>query len=174
VATPKKITKSCLIATISTSCSDAKSEGLKFTTLQLNRNYSAKLHVDGNNHGASSIIGLGNYIGGELWVMDQQDPFGAPGPGDYQLKVEETLRGWPELTASENKNRFAKGKLTNIQGTWLRFDGTVPHYVLPFRGSRISIVYFARSKYTSMRQEYRDILIRDLDFPPFPPTPGFF
>ena len=29
-----------------------------YTTIQLNRNHSAKLHVDGNNHGPSHIIGL--------------------------------------------------------------------------------------------------------------------
>ena len=35
-----------------------------YSTIQLNKNYSAKLHVDGNNHGPSYIIGLRQYEGG--------------------------------------------------------------------------------------------------------------
>ena len=34
------------------------------TAVQLNRNYSARLHVDKNNHGPSYIIALGEYEGG--------------------------------------------------------------------------------------------------------------
>jgi len=147
------------------SCPEAQAERFKYTTLQLNRNYPAKLHVDRNNHGPSYIIGLGNYTGGELWIMDQHDPFGEPGPGDFQLTVEEPLRGWPELTAPENKGRLVKGKISNINGTWKRFDGTVPHRVLPFKGSRISIVYFTRSKYMTMKQEDRDRLANEFGFP---------
>ena len=40
------------------------------TTMQLNRNYSARLHVDKNSHGPSYIIALGNYQGGRLWCYD--------------------------------------------------------------------------------------------------------
>jgi hypothetical protein len=43
-------------------------EGFDFTSITLNRNYEAALHVDKNNVGPSSIVGLGNYSGGELWV----------------------------------------------------------------------------------------------------------
>ena len=39
------------------------------TTMQLNRNYSAKLHVDKNNHGPSYIIALGKYKGGRPWCV---------------------------------------------------------------------------------------------------------
>jgi len=35
------------------------------TTMQLNRNYSARLHVDKNNHGPPYIIALGEYEGGK-------------------------------------------------------------------------------------------------------------
>ena len=37
------------------------------TTMQLNRNYSARLHVDKNNHGPPYIIALGEYEGGRQW-----------------------------------------------------------------------------------------------------------
>ena len=39
------------------------------TTMQLNRNYSAKLHVDKNKHGPSYIIALGGYKGGRQWCL---------------------------------------------------------------------------------------------------------
>ena len=37
------------------------------TTMQLNRNYSAKIHVDKNTHGPPYIIALGAYEGGRQW-----------------------------------------------------------------------------------------------------------
>ena len=41
----------------------------KYTTMQLNRDYAAKMHVDGNNHGPSMVIALGDFLGGQLWSM---------------------------------------------------------------------------------------------------------
>merc|ERR1711879_753605 len=42
----------------------------RWTTIQCNKNYAAKLHVDHNNTGPSAIIALGDYDGGELWLYD--------------------------------------------------------------------------------------------------------
>jgi hypothetical protein len=41
---------------------------LDFTTVQVNKNYQCAKHIDGNNVGISTIIGLGDYTGGELLV----------------------------------------------------------------------------------------------------------
>ena len=38
----------------------------KFTTIQFNRNYCARMHVDGNNLGPTMNIGLGDYEGRAL------------------------------------------------------------------------------------------------------------
>merc|ERR1712060_908642 len=41
------------------------------TTIQLNRNYAAREHVDRNNLGPSWIIACGNWTnGGDLWIRD--------------------------------------------------------------------------------------------------------
>lgn len=32
--------------------------------------YFAKFHVDKNNHGPSTLIAIGNYEGGELWITN--------------------------------------------------------------------------------------------------------
>ncbi|KAH8095819.1 acetylcholine-gated cation-selective channel [Aureococcus anophagefferens] len=42
----------------------------KFTSIQLNHNFSSELHVDDYNAGPSYICGLGTYSGGELWTLE--------------------------------------------------------------------------------------------------------
>jgi len=51
-------------------CTFARQElpGVQFTSIQVNKDYRAALHVDKNNLGPSWIIGLGNYSGGRLWM----------------------------------------------------------------------------------------------------------
>ncbi len=39
-----------------------------FTSVQVNHNYKCKRHIDGRNVGISTIIGLGNYKGGNLFI----------------------------------------------------------------------------------------------------------
>ena len=45
-------------------------EQLTFTGIQLNKDYQAAVHIDAKNISTSWIIGLGEYSGGELWVID--------------------------------------------------------------------------------------------------------
>ena len=40
----------------------------KFTSIQVNKQLRSPMHCDSNNHGPSRIIGLGDYIGGRVWV----------------------------------------------------------------------------------------------------------
>lgn len=39
-----------------------------YTSIQVNKNYKTKIHIDKNNYGDSFIIGLGNYTGGHLVI----------------------------------------------------------------------------------------------------------
>ena len=73
-----------------------------YSTIQFNRGYSAKLHVDGNNEGPSYIIGLGDYTGGELWIMDEN--------GDHEAIVQNKMLGWKNLEVGTR----IKGRLINI------------------------------------------------------------
>ena len=43
----------------------------EFTSIQYNKNQKAKKHIDKNNVGVSTIIGFGDYTGGELIVYDE-------------------------------------------------------------------------------------------------------
>merc|ERR1711924_396327 len=124
----------------------------RYTTIQLNKDYSARLHVDGNNYGPSFIMAMGKYTGGELWIHDEA-------AGDYELEVKEPLRGYPHLKVGCK----VRGRLHDINGKWLHFDGTISHMALPFHGNRFSIVYFSRKRFETMKPELIQVL-EDLDF----------
>ncbi len=55
-------------------CSDQPD--FDYTTIRCSRDYAAQMHVDGTNHGPSYIVALGNSTGGQLWVLDVNDPLG--------------------------------------------------------------------------------------------------
>jgi hypothetical protein len=40
----------------------------KFTSIQIDRQRRSPLHCDANNHGRSLMMGLGDYVGGRLWL----------------------------------------------------------------------------------------------------------
>lgn len=44
----------------------------KFTTVQVNYNYKTKPHIDKNNVGSSVIVGLGDYVGGDVIVSGRR------------------------------------------------------------------------------------------------------
>ena len=48
-----------------------KGGSFPFSSLQINYNYAAIKHVDGNNIGPSYIMSIGNHTGGALWTADQ-------------------------------------------------------------------------------------------------------
>lgn len=59
-------------STTSLLCRFAQQElpGFEFSSIQVNKDYKAAMHVDKNNLGPSYIIGLGDYSGGWLWLDD--------------------------------------------------------------------------------------------------------
>ena len=112
-----------------------------FSSLQINYNYAAKKHVDGNNIGPSHIISLGDHAGGELWVADTFVE-------KANDKGETVLRGG------------GGESVIKCHRAWKLFDGNSEHYTMPFRASpgkaaptRISIVAFSHSSYNKMPEE---------------------
>eukprot|EP00927_Polykrikos_kofoidii_P049182 TRINITY_DN43291_c0_g1_i1.p1 TRINITY_DN43291_c0_g1~~TRINITY_DN43291_c0_g1_i1.p1 ORF type:complete len:1517 (+),score=273.65 TRINITY_DN43291_c0_g1_i1:213-4553(+) len=110
----------------------------KYTTVQLNRNYASKMHVDANNHGPSKIIAIGDYLGGELWLLDEG--------GDVPMRVPCVLKGYPYLRPGST----VMGRLVDCAYNWIEFDGNTPHMTMPFTGTRISIVCFTRRGWLDM------------------------
>ena len=72
-------------------------------------------------------------------------------PDDAILEVKDNMRGWPQTKAGTN----IRGQKNSRRNKWIAFDGSIPHAVFPFEGTRLSIVYFTRSKYLYRKDEYR-------------------
>ena len=45
----------------------------KFNALTINKNFRCKKHIDNKNTGVSWVVGLGDYIGGELNIYSDKD-----------------------------------------------------------------------------------------------------
>jgi len=119
----------------------AEAQSFKWTSLNLNCNYAAKLHRDGNNFGPSMIKAFGDFSGGEL---------------NY----------WPEddRTADKLEGLKEKDKVQlDLKGGLALFNGNCGHSVNDFTGSRYSIVYFTIGAYNNAPQEAKDGL-EDLGF----------
>jgi len=107
-----------------------------WTSLNLNCNYAARLHRDGNNFGPSFIKAFGNFTGGELnyWPEDNR-----------KLDRLEDLRGGDKVQMDLKK------------GLGL-FNGNCGHSVEKFDGERFSVVYFTISCYDQAPQECKEQL----------------
>lgn len=112
-----------------------------FSSLQVNYNYAAKRHVDGNNIGPSYIKSLGAHRGGELWVADK----------------------YVEGIDSESGSKFLRGGggagTLDCKNQWRLFNGNVEHETCPVmplgngqdkKKTRISFIVFSHSAYNRL------------------------
>lgn len=122
----------------------AECKEFKFTSLNLNKNYAARLHRDGNNFGPSMIAAFGKFTGGALnyWSED-----------DKQKKLE-------DLPAKPTE-KYPIGSGLAL------FNGNSAHSVDNFEGSRYSVVYFTASCHAKLVQE--DIQVLESFGMPYPP-----
>mmetsp|Transcript_116681 Transcript_116681/g.341556 ORF Transcript_116681/g.341556 Transcript_116681/m.341556 type:complete len:537 (+) Transcript_116681:84-1694(+) len=113
--------------------------GFRFTSINLNCNYAARLHRDGNNFGPSFIKAFGDFTGGRLnyWPEDDKGM---------------DLESLPE----------AKGVALDIgssaEGGLALFNGNSAHSVEAFQGTRYSVVFFTLGCHDRAVQEDRDFL----------------
>lgn len=115
-----------------------------FTSIQVNKDYASRPHVDKNNVGSSLIIGFGEYEGGQTWVQDDD--------GTEELTVGE------DIISPHNyrKGRTYKGKFLDIKDRLVEFDGNRLHYTTPFTGERYSLVFFTCDRYREASAEVRE------------------
>lgn len=92
----------------------------KWTSLNLNCNYAAKRHRDGNNFGPSMIKAFGPFKGGALSCF----------PGD-------------DKSVELSKLKPASKKTIDIRTHLAMFNGNAAHEVDSFSGNRYSVVFFA-------------------------------
>lgn len=124
---------------------DAKTEpSFRFTTIQCNRGFASKVHVDSNNVGESRIIALGPFTGGQLWLFDRviTKCTLAEAKGMIPLTIKDKIYGFPSLKPGD----IALGSVVDIRNKPFAFNGkTTPHAVLPFMGERYSLVFFVHN-----------------------------
>ena len=107
-------------------------EDFPFSSLQINYNYAARKHVDGNNIGPSYIRSLGKHTGGELWTAD----------------------AFVEATDEDTGEKYVKGgggqQVLSCSGGWKLFNGNAEHYTKPYQGTRISFIAFSHNAYNKL------------------------
>ena len=96
----------------------APDPAFRFTTIQINCNYEAALHVDKFNLGPSYIVGVGD--------------FGPP--EDPKLPAEFAGRLWVQ----------GRGAL-DVRERFVLFDGNAPHSTIPFAGARYTLIFFTHA-----------------------------
>uniref|UniRef100_A0A7S1KW40 Uncharacterized protein n=1 Tax=Alexandrium catenella TaxID=2925 RepID=A0A7S1KW40_ALECA len=113
----------------------------RFTSINLNCNYAARLHRDGNNFGASFIKAFGDFTGGNL-------------------------KYWPEDDKGTDLENLPEAKSVSLDigsgpnGGLALFNGNSGHAVEDFQGTRYSIVYFTLGCHDRAVQEERSFLWR--------------
>jgi len=113
-----------------------------WTSLNVNKDYAAYIHRDGNNFGPSMIAAFGDFTGGELNYYPDDDGKGEP---DKLLKGKHKAESFV----------LGKGRA--------RVNGNSAHSVNPFEGNRFSIVFFTLGCHAKMKQDDRASL-KDVGF----------
>eukprot|EP00933_Yihiella_yeosuensis_P034922 TRINITY_DN2841_c3_g3_i1.p1 TRINITY_DN2841_c3_g3~~TRINITY_DN2841_c3_g3_i1.p1 ORF type:complete len:497 (-),score=132.47 TRINITY_DN2841_c3_g3_i1:49-1539(-) len=114
-----------------------------FTSIQVNKNYAARPHVDKNNLGTSLIIGLGEYEDGNLWVHDDD--------GDLEFQPAENIG----CMYSYREGATYRGRDLNIKNKLVSFDGNRLHFTRPFTGERYSLVFYTIDRFAEVPEEVK-------------------
>jgi len=105
---------------------ELQQHGFGFSSINVNANYAAALHRDGNNEGPSMIKAFGQFKGGELNYWGDDDKTLGP--------VEKCCKDGDKMSVNISKNL-------------LLFDGNRGHSVEDFQGERFSLVFFCVGLY---------------------------
>lgn len=116
-----------------------KKHAFGWTSINVNANYSARLHRDANNEGPSMIKAFGDFTGGTLNYWGDDD------------KAEGAVE-----TCCEAKDK----NTMDISDKLLLFDGNRGHSVNDFKGQRYSLVYFCTGQFFKANQTVRGELER--------------
>eukprot|EP00441_Pelagodinium_beii_P038199 CAMPEP_0197650138 /NCGR_PEP_ID=MMETSP1338-20131121/30762_1 /TAXON_ID=43686 ORGANISM="Pelagodinium beii, Strain RCC1491" /NCGR_SAMPLE_ID=MMETSP1338 /ASSEMBLY_ACC=CAM_ASM_000754 /LENGTH=552 /DNA_ID=CAMNT_0043224489 /DNA_START=55 /DNA_END=1713 /DNA_ORIENTATION=+ len=105
---------------------ELQKHGFGFSSINVNANYAAALHRDGNNEGPSMIKAFGEFEGGELNYWGDDDKTHGP--------VEKCCKAGDKMSVDLGENL-------------LLFDGNRGHSVNDFKGERYSLVFFCVGLY---------------------------
>lgn len=113
---------------------------VSFTSININKNYAARLHRDGNNIGPSFLKAFGDFKGGKLNYFPEDD---------------KAL----DLNTLQNTLGDEKISIDACNGLLL-FDGKRAHSVDPFEGERYSLVFFTCPRFWKASEETKNILVQ--------------
>jgi len=105
----------------------------KYTSIQVNRNVMCKPHTDTYNFGETVLVGLGRYHGGCLVVEHERDT-----PRSVKKGRKQTIKKKDSLTRVVMKY--------NVRRRFIRFHGKHLHWVEPWRGNRVTIMFYTNKK----------------------------
>ena len=114
------------------------------TSISLNKGYAARLHRDSNNVGPSICRAIGNFKGGRLGYFRDDD-------SSHELEA---------LQADHAQEAV----YLDVKADFQLFDGLRGHFVEPFKGQRLSFVFFSVGKYWKTKPSMLAEL-RKRDFP---------
>ena len=128
--------KFALLRLIHQVANDPNLDGLPpafYTSVCINVNYTAALHVDRNNYGLSSVIAGGSFTGGRLFVAEEN--------GSECFRATLPVNS---ATVDVKDGEVLFGKYFCIKNSWVTLDGSTPHGVEDIGPTcnRISLVYF--------------------------------
>lgn len=112
-----------------------EAKNFKYTSLNVNKDYAASIHRDGNNFGPSMISAFGEFTGGALNFYPEDDG-----------------------TQSNLKNLDVEPIKMDLRNGLAMFNGNCAHSVDDFEGNRFSIVYFTIGCHAKMKPEDRERL----------------
>ncbi|CAK9044511.1 unnamed protein product [Durusdinium trenchii] len=121
-------------------------QSLVCTSIQMNRNYAAREHVDGNNTGPSWIIAVGDWAkGGELFIEDPK------GREDHTLGC--------DVLGRYRTGEICRGTSMDVHNRWARFNGKCVHFVRQYSGGdRYSLVFFCAARHYAAPEAAKSFL----------------
>ena len=139
---PSRYVEVCRV--LNRSMKDNLSSAFCCTSISLNKGYAARLHRDSNNLGPSIRRAIGKFKGGLLGYF----------PDDDSARELETLEA----------DHAQVAVYLDVKADFQVFDGLRGHFVEPFKGQRLSFVFFSVSKYWKTKPSMLAEL-RKRDFP---------
>ena len=96
-----------------------------YTSICLNVDFSCQLHTDAFNSGLSTIVAIGDFTGGDLFI-------------EKEAEEEREAR-----CIIEHEGAPLQGVDVDVRRHWYKFDGGRRHRTQPYSGFRVSVVYFS-------------------------------
>ena len=108
----------------------------RYTHITVNKNLRCKRHTDGGNAGLSYIAGFGNYIDGQLLIVEEDEQQSTSANSS-------SSSGCGTTAGSGATSSKPKEYKLDLKSKFVLFNGkTQPHETCAFSGDRYTLVYY--------------------------------